>query len=388
MGEVYRALVLGTGDYVRKNGFSKVIIGLSGGIDSSLTACVAVEALGGGNVLGVAMPSRYSSEGSIADTKVLTGNLGIELWVVPIEAAHGAFLDMLDPYFRGTKPNVAEENVQARIRGNVLMSLSNKYGWLVLTTGNKSELAMGYATLYGDMVGGFAVIKDAPKTLVNKLARWRNEHCRPANPIPQAILDKPPSAELKPDQTDQDTLPPYEVLDPVVKAYVEDDRGYLEMVAMGFDPQVVKQVIGAVDRNEYKRRQAAPGVKITPRAFGRGPPPAHRQQVQAVLVLHLHDHLYLDAAVAGQAAHPHGRPGVAASFPVQVHQEVRCAVGNAGLVAKLGRRVDHAEKLDHPPDLVQVTHVGLDARQAVQHRPLSRLVSLVDGHLSPPASRS
>ena len=269
VGEVYRALVLGTGDYVRKNGFSKVIIGLSGGIDSSLTACVAVEALGGGNVLGVAMPSRYSSEGSIADTKVLTGNLGIELWVVPIEAAHGAFLDMLDPYFRGAKPNVAEENVQARIRGNVLMSLSNKYGWLVLTTGNKSELAMGYATLYGDMVGGFAVIKDAPKTLVNKLARWRNEHGRPANPIPQAILDKPPSAELKPDQTDQDTLPPYEVLDPVVKAYVEDDRGYLEMVAMGFDPQVVEQVIVAVDRNEYKRRQAAPGVKITPRAFGR-----------------------------------------------------------------------------------------------------------------------
>ena len=269
LGEVYNALVLGTGDYVRKNGFSKVIIGLSGGIDSSLTACIAVDALGGENVLGIAMPSRYSSEGSIADARTLAENLGIDLWVVPIEPAHVAFLDMLEPHFQGAQPNVAEENVQTRIRGNLLMTISNKFGWLVLTTGNKSEMAMGYATLYGDMAGGFAVIKDVPKTLVYELSRWRNEHGHRRNAIPQAVFDKPPSAELKPGQTDQDTLPPYHVLDPIVKAYVEDDRSLPEMVAMGFDSRVVKQVITAVDRNEYKRRQAAPGVKITPRAFGK-----------------------------------------------------------------------------------------------------------------------
>jgi NAD+ synthase (glutamine-hydrolysing) len=267
--EVYHALVLGTGDYLRKSGFKKVIVGLSGGIDSSLTACVAVDALGKENVLGVAMPSRYSSEGSIADARLLADNLGIDMWVVPIEPAHDAFLDMLGPYFRDTEANIAEENVQARIRGNVLMTISNKFGWMVLTTGNKSELAMGYATLYGDMAGGFAVIKDVPKTLVYNLSRWRNENGQPGDVIPQAVLDKPPSAELKPDQMDQDTLPPYEVLDGVARAYVEEDRSYHEMVAMGFDPQVVKQVIAAVDRNEYKRRQAAPGVKITPRAFGK-----------------------------------------------------------------------------------------------------------------------
>ena len=269
VGEVYNALVLGTGDYVRKNGFNKVIIGLSGGIDSSLTACIAVDALGGENVLGIAMPSRYSSEGSIADARTLAEKLGIDLWVVPIEPAHRAFLDMLEPHFQGAQPNVAEENVQTRIRGNLLMTISNKFGWLVLTTGNKSEMAMGYATLYGDMAGGFSVIKDVPKTLVYELSRWRNEHGHLGNAIPQAVFDKPPSAELKPGQTDQDTLPPYHVLDPIVKAYVEDDRSLREMVAMGFDSQVVKQVITAVDRNEYKRRQAAPGVKITPRAFGK-----------------------------------------------------------------------------------------------------------------------
>ena len=269
VGEVYNALLLGTGDYVRKNGFSKVIIGLSGGIDSALTACIAADTLGRENVLGVAMPSRYSSEGSIVDTRMLAENLGIDLWVVPIEPAHGAFLDMLEPHFRGTEPNIADENVQARIRGNLLMAISNKFGWLVLTTGNKSELAMGYATLYGDMAGGFAVIKDVPKTLVYKLCQWRNEYGHPRKVIPQAIFDKPPSAELKPDQTDQDTLPPYDILDPIFKAYVEDDRSFQEIVAMGFDPQVIKQVIMAVDRNEYKRRQAAPGVKITPRAFGK-----------------------------------------------------------------------------------------------------------------------
>ena len=269
VSEVYSALVLGTGDYVRKSGFSKVIIGLSGGIDSSLTACIAVDALGRENVLGVAMPSHYSSEGSVVDTRVLADNLGVELWTVPIEPAHVGFLDMLEPHFQGTEPNIAEENIQSRIRGDILMAISNKFGWLVLTTGNKSELAMGYATLYGDMAGGFAVIKDVLKTMVYKLALWRNQHGHPENAVPQAVFDKAPSAELKPDQTDQDTLPPYDILDPIVKAYVEDDRSFQEMVDSGFDPQAVKQVITAVDRNEYKRRQAAPGVKITPRAFGK-----------------------------------------------------------------------------------------------------------------------
>ena len=267
--EVYEALLLGVRDYVKKSGFEKTVIGLSGGIDSSLTACVAVDALGKENVVGVGMPSRYSSEGSLADAAELARRLGIEFWVVPIEPAHGAFQDMLEPHFKGTEPNMAEENVQARIRGNIIMSISNKFGWLTLTTGNKSEMAMGYATLYGDMAGGFAVIKDVPKTLVYTLSRWRNENGSPRNVIPDAALEKPPSAELRPDQTDQDSLPPYEVLDPVVEAYVEEDRSYQEMVDMGFDPNVVRQVIAAVDRTEYKRRQAPPGVKITPRAFGK-----------------------------------------------------------------------------------------------------------------------
>ena len=267
--EVYSALVLGTGDYLRKSGFTKALVGLSGGVDSALTATVARDALGPDNVVGITMPSRHSSEGSISDARELADNLGIELWTVPIEPAHLAFGDMLEPFFRGSEPNVAEENVQARIRGNVLMTISNKFGWIVLTTGNKSEMAMGYATLYGDMAGGFAVIKDVPKTLVYRLCEWRNQHGDPDPVIPQAIVNKPPSAELKEGQLDQDTLPPYEVLDPVVKAYVEEDCSYQEMVALGFDSQVVRQVIGAVDRNEYKRRQAPPGVKITPRAFGK-----------------------------------------------------------------------------------------------------------------------
>ncbi|PKB83731.1 MAG: NAD+ synthase [SAR202 cluster bacterium Io17-Chloro-G9] len=267
--EVYQALVLGTHDYLIKSGFSKVLVGLSGGIDSALTATVAADALGHKNVVGISMPSRYSSEGSISDAKELSNALGIELWVVPIEPAHDAFADMLDPHFRGTEPNTAEENVQARIRGNVLMTISNKFGWMVLTTGNKSEMAMGYATLYGDMAGGFAVIKDVPKTLVYQLCRWRNQHSEPHPVIPQAIIDKPPSAELKEDQLDQDTLPPYDLLDPVVKAYVEQDSSYDDMVAMGFDPKIVAQVISYADRNEYKRRQSPPGVKITPRAFGK-----------------------------------------------------------------------------------------------------------------------
>ena len=271
--EVYRALVLGTGDYLRKSGFSKALVGLSGGVDSALTATVATDALGKENVVGITMPSRYSSEGSISDSKKLAGNLGIELWEVPIEPAHAAFTDMLEERFRGTEANVAEENVQARVRGNVLMTVSNKFGWIVLTTGNKSEMAMGYATLYGDMAGGFAVLKDVPKTTVYELCRWRNRHGRAFGTsddvIPAAIIDKPPSAELREDQLDADSLPPYEVLDPVVKAYVEDDCSYQEMVAQGFDAQVVRQVISAVDRNEYKRRQAPPGVKITHRAFGK-----------------------------------------------------------------------------------------------------------------------
>ncbi len=271
--EIYRALVLGTRDYLHKTGFTKAIVGLSGGIDSALTAVVAADALGPDNVLGITMPSRYSSGGSIDDSAELARKLGIEFWEIPIEPAHTAFTDMLEQRFSGTTPNVAEENVQARIRGNVLMTVSNKFGWIVLTTGNKSEMAMGYATLYGDMAGGFAVIKDVHKMTVYALSRWRNSHGElfgnPDDVIPLAIIDKPPSAELREGQLDEDSLPPYEILDPVIQAYVEDDRSYAEMVDMGFDPAVVRQVISAVDRNEYKRRQAPPGVKITPRAFGR-----------------------------------------------------------------------------------------------------------------------
>ncbi len=271
--EIYRALVLGTGDYLRKSGFTKALVGLSGGVDSALTATVAVDALGKENVVGITMPSRYSSAGSISDSEKLAENLGLDLWEVPIEPAHQAFTDMLAERFKGTEANVAEENVQARVRGNVLMTVSNKFGWIVLTTGNKSEMAMGYATLYGDMAGGFAVLKDVPKTTVYELCRWRNRQGRSFGTaddvIPAAILDKPPSAELREDQLDADSLPPYEVLDPVIQAYVEDDLSYRDMVAQGFDPQVVRQVIAAVDRNEYKRRQAAPGVKITHRAFGK-----------------------------------------------------------------------------------------------------------------------
>ena len=267
--EVYQALVVGTRDYLTKSGFQKVLVGLSGGIDSALTAAIAADALGHKNVVGVSMPSRYSSEGSITDSQELARALDIDLWIVPIGPAHLAFADMLEPYFRDTQPNTAEENVQARIRGNILMTISNKFGWMVLTTGNKSEMAMGYATLYGDMAGGFAVIKDVPKTLVYQLCEWRNQHGKPRPVIPQAIINKPPSAELKEDQLDQDTLPTYDLLDPVVKAYVEQDSSYEEMVAMGFDPAIVAQVISYADRNEYKRRQAPPGVKITPRAFGK-----------------------------------------------------------------------------------------------------------------------
>ncbi|MEE9247972.1 MAG: NAD+ synthase [Dehalococcoidia bacterium] len=266
--EVYEALTIGTRDYVRKNGFQKVVIGLSGGIDSSLTAAVAVDALGPENVVGVTMPSRYSSEGSVADSDILARNLGIPLWNISIEGLFSAGLDSLSDVFAETQPNVAEENLQARARDILLMALSNKFGLLVLTTGNKSEMAMGYGTLYGDMAGGFAVIKDVPKMLVYELAQSRNAR-GPRPVIPQSVLEKEPSAELRPDQKDTDTLPPYSVLDPILEACVEQDRSVADIVAMGFDEETVKRVIRAVDRNEYKRRQAPPGVKITPRNFGR-----------------------------------------------------------------------------------------------------------------------
>ena len=266
--EVYEALTIGTRDYVRKNGFEKVVIGLSGGIDSTLTATIAADALGPENVVVVTMPSRYSSEGSIADSDILAKNLGVKLWNISIEDMFQSSLDSLDPLFAGTGSGVAEENLQARMRGNLLMAISNKFGWLVLTTGNKSEMAMGYGTLYGDMAGGFAVIKDVPKVLVYELAETRNAR-GPSPVIPQSVIDKEPSAELRPDQKDTDSLPPYSVLDPVLEAYVEQDKSPADIIGMGFDEEMVKRVIKAVDRNEYKRRQAAPGVKITPRNFGR-----------------------------------------------------------------------------------------------------------------------
>ncbi len=267
-GEIYGALVLGTGDYVHKNGFEKVAIGLSGGIDSGLVAAIAVDYLGQKTVVAVAMPSRYSSPGSLKDAKLLAQNLGIRLITIPIERVFQAYLDELAEAFAGTEPNVAEENIQARVRGNLLMALSNKFGWLVLPTGNKSEMATGYTTLYGDMAGGFAVIKDVPKTLVYQLARYRNSVAG-FELIPSSIIEKTPSAELKPGQKDSDTLPPYDLLDPVLTAYVEEDKSVDQIIAMGISEEVVKKAARLVDSSEYKRRQAPPGIKITPRAFGR-----------------------------------------------------------------------------------------------------------------------
>ncbi len=267
-GEVYQALVLGTRDYVGKNGFKQVLIGLSGGMDSSLVAVIAVDALGPSNVVGVTMPSRYSSPGSLSDAGLLAQNLAIKLMSLPVEKVFRAYLRTLEEAFSGTAANAAEENLQARIRGNLLMALSNKFGWLVLTTGNKSEMATGYTTLYGDMAGGFAVLKDVPKTLVYELARHRNSVAG-RQLIPAAVLDKPPSAELRPDQRDTDTLPPYEQLDPILTAYVEEDKSVKQIVALGFEKKVVAKVARLVDQSEYKRRQAPPGIKITPRAFGR-----------------------------------------------------------------------------------------------------------------------
>jgi NAD+ synthase (glutamine-hydrolysing) len=253
---------------MRKNGFTKTVIGMSGGIDSALVAVIASEALGRENVTGVTMPSRYSSEGSVTDSGELARNIGIELLEIPIERAFGAFNDMLSDVFSGRGPDMTEENLQARVRGNILMALSNKFGWLVLTTGNKSEMSVGYCTLYGDMAGGFAVIKDVPKTLVYGLSEYYNKW-KGRDIIPRSILTKPPSAELRPGQLDTDSLPPYEVLDPILKAYVEDDLSVGEIVSLGFPARTVKEIIKMVDRNEYKRRQAPPGIKITARAFGK-----------------------------------------------------------------------------------------------------------------------
>jgi NAD+ synthase (glutamine-hydrolysing) len=268
LAEIYTALVLGTRDYIHKNGFKDVIIGLSGGIDSSLVAAIAVDALGSENVTGISMPSGYSSEHSKHDAQQLAENLAIRYLTIPIEETFRVSLHMMEPALGKQYPGLAAENLQARIRGNILMTISNQSGSLVLTTGNKSEMAVGYSTLYGDMAGGFAVLKDVLKTLVYELSKYRNTlGDKPV--IPQAVITKPPSAELRPDQQDTDSLPPYDELDPILQAYVEDDRSFDEMLAMGFRRETVERVMRLVDISEYKRRQAPPGVKITPRAFGR-----------------------------------------------------------------------------------------------------------------------
>jgi NAD+ synthase (glutamine-hydrolysing) len=266
--EVYEALVLGTRDYLGKNGFFDALVGLSGGIDSSLVAAVAVDALGPAHVHGVAMPSRYSSEGSVSDASSLADNLGIELDIMPIESIHRAFGASLAPLLGGDPAGLTDENLQSRIRGVLLMALSNARGWIVLTTGNKSEMATGYSTLYGDSAGGFAVIKDVPKTLVYELCRHRNLRAGRAI-VPESVLLKAPSAELRPDQRDEDSLPPYSELDPIVAGYVEGDRSAADLVAEGFDPATVARVVGLVDRAEYKRRQMPPGVRISGKAFGK-----------------------------------------------------------------------------------------------------------------------
>ncbi|MCH8909470.1 MAG: NAD+ synthase, partial [Chloroflexi bacterium] len=272
---VYRALIVGTGDYLKKTGFHKVAIAVSGGIDSALVTAIAADAIGAENVVGVALPSRYSSEGSIVDAEDLCSRLGVELWKIPIEPGHTAYEEMLGEAFEGTEPGLSEENTQARIRGNLMMSIANKFGWLVLTTGNKSEMATGYATLYGDMAGAFAVIKDVPKTLVYELCDHRNRR-GPGSPIPRAIIDKPPSAELRPDQLDEDSLPPYGQLDRIIRMYIEE-RMSPDLIVQkeqalsedGASEATVRRVVRLIDINEYKRRQSPPGVKITGLAFGK-----------------------------------------------------------------------------------------------------------------------
>lgn len=266
--EIYQALVLGLRDYIKKNGFKKVVLGLSGGIDSALSAAIAVDALGKENVLGVSMPSQYSSEGSITDAKALADNLGVECIVIPVKELFDTYLKVMEPVFSGLPQDVTEENLQARIRGNILMAISNKFGHLVLATGNKSEISVGYCTLYGDMVGGFAAIKDLPKELVYKLSRYKN-NAEGRDIIPANTIVKPPSAELRPDQKDEDSLPPYEILDVILEAYVEENKSVTEIVKMGYKEEVIREVMKLVDQSEYKRRQGSPGIKITPRAFGK-----------------------------------------------------------------------------------------------------------------------
>ena len=266
--EIYDALVLGTRDYVRKNGFETAVLGLSGGVDSALCAAVAVDALGADHVVGVAMPSDYTSGASREDAEALARALGIRFYSISIRDVMEAYRRALEPAFSGREPDTTEENLQARVRGNYLMALSNKFGWLVLTTGNKSEVSVGYATLYGDMAGGFALLKDVYKTMVYMLGRHRN--ALPGGPvIPERTLTRAPSAELRPEQTDQDTLPPYDVLDPILRHYVEEDRSIAEIAELGFDEGLVRRIVGMVDHAEYKRRQSPPGIKITPRAFGK-----------------------------------------------------------------------------------------------------------------------
>ena len=266
---IYRALLLGLRDYVDKCGFRSVILGLSGGIDSALVCALAVHALGKDRVVGVAMPSRFSSDHSIRDAKTLAENLGIEFHVVPISGVHDSYESLLAPYWNGRERDITEENIQARIRGAILMAFSNKFGHLLLTTGNKSEVAVGYCTLYGDMCGGLAVISDVPKTTVWALSRWINDQAR-REVIPRSSIEKVPSAELRPNQTDQDSLPPYELLDQIIERYVEDETGAQQIIADGFDAATVTRVLRLIDRSEYKRRQAAPGLKVTSRAFGFG----------------------------------------------------------------------------------------------------------------------
>ena len=266
--EVYKALVLGTRDYVAKNGFKKVVIALSGGVDSALVSAIASDAIGKENVTACFLPSVYSSRESREDAEAVAGNLGIRLITIPIQDTFESYLSALKNVFAGLGPDIAEENLQARTRGNIIMALSNKFGWIVLTTGNKSEMSVGYATLYGDMAGGFAVIKDVQKTMVYDLCKYINSLKR-KDVIPERVLTKAPTAELKPNQTDQDTLPPYETLDRILKAYIEENKGFEDIVSMGFDGVMVKKVIRMVDTSEYKRRQAPPGLKITPRALGK-----------------------------------------------------------------------------------------------------------------------
>jgi NAD+ synthase (glutamine-hydrolysing) len=266
--EIYTALALGTSDYVNKNGFKGVVIGISGGIDSALVTCVAADALGKENVTGLFIPSPYTPKESREDVYAFSGKLGVKVIEVPIHSIFQSYLDSLQREFRGLPADATEENIQARIRGNILMAFSNKFGWLVLTTGNKSEMSVGYATLYGDMAGGFAVIKDVPKTMVYELCNWKNKRAGRIV-IPERMFSKEPSAELKPDQKDSDTLPPYPVLDPILRAYIEDDKGFEEILSLGCEVECAQKVIRMVDTSEYKRRQSPPGIKITQRAFGR-----------------------------------------------------------------------------------------------------------------------